>query len=88
MTAAALADVQQRLDRSAGREKNDGRANETKSAAQNVPAIGSYAFDAPEPDQGREDVDASIGGVGPTSGVAFHEREQPGKGGQRQHGKR
>jgi len=65
--------------RAVRREKNDAGPDQANDGAGDVPAIGSRAFDGPQPDERRGNVDAAIGGIGAARSVRLDEGEQPGE---------
>jgi len=66
-----LQDSQRQLDKRLPRLKgNDAHAQQSHGNAHDIPARRSDPVNRPEPQDGRTDVDATIGGVHPAGGAS------------------
>lgn len=68
-----------------GRSDDDGGTREANSHAHQVPAIKPATLDGPELEHRSRYVNAAISSVGPSGGIAVHQRQQVGEQGQRRH---
>lgn len=62
-----------------GTEEDDHGSQQANSRPEYVPKVRPHPFDEPEPDDGRKDVDAAVGGISPARGGGIDAREAKGE---------
>src|SRR5690606_17035526 len=73
------ADISQSSSAGARTEEDNACRQECERSACKIPAVRSLSLSQPQPQQGCGDIDATIGGIGPTGILAGSQRQQPGK---------